>query len=1047
VCCAQQPAHVVFKRFDWCVVPNVLSLCTNSRGSTAITICLFFQQQIRTTSAIMQLNRVLFGILLLGIITVHGQSYIRFANAHTEFGSSYLGLAAQPYGPITGLQVEEAPFTDPLPFSSYLSVPRFGLPLNQPISFYLYDVYNGDIFTDLLVNATLTENQSYTFVAAGSDYAITLFSVEERPSNISLYAGKSVLKIVNAVESTYLSPLSVIVYNNGVIASSPQVPFGSSSNFLAFSADMVDVAVYLDFYALEIRNLTLQRDATTFIYLRGHNGTDSGWTVKVVPFSGPVAESPVASPVNNAPIGNTPVSAPSTAVIRLINAAYVPNTRLTAVMHTENYQFVNATSAANSSVYFYGDNIFGEYLTVPSNIPLTFVVDGYGLQRTLVLPTNSRSSLVFYNSVNGTQANYHLLYLDESPARASYPQDPRMRKYRVVNTRLFDTLRVYTSDWQESYVSFGSYVDIDAVNISVIIGSDYYGFSYFEQGQPDTLMTYYITGSTSDNSWFFVSDQTALPAPSSQGPICANGHLETTGYCNCYSGFTDDETFPNWHCTVPPPSWCQISNQTSTDSGPVPNLSNLQVVQGNLALRVYSAFSAGRRTYIEFPNSACNLINNPSYYTKTTSWDGCSDQFNVQIPFAACGFTKTSFSDRDVYRGDMHVKFIDTLTVNDETIERVIDTPFTLVVRLPKDIAIESSVEVIAAPVYKVPLTAALVGQKVNTATQTAQLVYVTSVPAQFIVDSVLAQQYPYGVNVTLDITSTNCTANFCLQHLTVDLDIRACDISGFYRFDILIVCRDQQNCPPDVQGAATITSTILAQRSCGDVSVDVGLHGSLQAYSSPSFTSQSLTFGPGQHAYFLVNTFSPQVVISRVTLDQVYYQGPYVQGHFLLTDGVNVSSRASHNNFTWGQLTSSQLWFSFDVTVSKLSTSDDTLFKINNGQSGVYSFMAVVEVEWLLPGTPTANVPITLPVPAPSYNSASPYPFKKRMVLQGTASQGSQFTAQVQIAGPDTSVQPSSTQPSSTQPEDGSVSTGTVLTSAFSLCVASVSGLIMLLM
>eukprot|EP00029_Vermamoeba_vermiformis_P007311 TRINITY_DN3128_c0_g1_i1.p1 TRINITY_DN3128_c0_g1~~TRINITY_DN3128_c0_g1_i1.p1 ORF type:complete len:1004 (+),score=133.59 TRINITY_DN3128_c0_g1_i1:37-3012(+) len=983
----------------------------------------------------MRLNRALFGIFLLGIIAVHGQSYIRFANANSEFGSSYLGVATEYYGVINGLKIEEAPIADPLPFSPYLSLPQFDLPLNQQISFYLYDVYSGYALLSTTLNATLIENQSYTFIAAGSTYSatpLTLFSVEERPSNISLFAGKSALKFVNAVESAYGSPFFLNVYKNAVaVAYVPSLFFGSSSNFLAFDADQVDVDVFTDFSTIQIRNLTLQRDATTFVYFHGHNSTDSSWTVKVVPFSGPGTESPVATPVSSAPIGNTPVSSPSTAVIRLINAAYVQNTHVVAVMHTENYQFVSATSVATSSVPpFYGDNIFGGYLTVPSNIPITFVVDGFGLQRTLVLPTNSRSSLVFCNSGNGTQSNYTLLYLDESPA--SYPTHPQMRMYRVVNTRLFDTLRVYTTDWQERYVNFGSYVDISAANISYIFTSDNYGISYFEeQARPNTLMTYYIIGSASDHSFFYFSDQTELLAPTPQNPICANGYLETTGYCNCYSGYTDDYSTPNWHCTVSPPYWCPITNQTgSTDSGATPNLANLQVTQGNLALSVYSSFSAGRRTYIEFSNSACNLINHPSYYTKTTNWNYCYDQFNVQIPFAACGFTKTSFNDQDVYRGDMHVKFIDTITVNDRIIERVIDTPFTLVVRLPKNIAIQSSVEVIAAPVYTVPLTAALVSQRVITATQTAQLVYVTSVPAQFIVERAIVQQYPYGVNTSLYFTSTNCTANFCLQYLTVDLGIAFCEISGFYRFDVLISCRDQQNCPPDARDGvgATITSTIQAQRSCGDVSVDVGLQGSLRAYNSPSFTNQALAFNAGQPAYFLVNTFSPQVVISRVTLDQVYYQGPNVQGHFLLTDGVNVSSRAANNNFTWGQLTSSQLWFSFDVTVSKLISSADTLFKIDNGQSGVYYFMAVVEVEWLLAGTPNANVPITLPIP--SDNSTSPYPFKKRMVLQGTASQGSQFTAELQIAGPD-----ASTQPSATQPDNGSVSTGTVLTAVFSLC------------
>jgi len=132
------------------------------------------------------------------------------------------------------------------------------------------------------------------------------------------------------------------------------------------------------------------------------------------------------------------------------------------------------------------------------------------------------------------------------------------------------------------------------------------------------------------------------------------------------------------------------------------------------------------------------------------------------------------------------------------------------------------------------------------------------------------------------------------------------------------------------------------------------------------------------------------------VTLDSVYYQGQNVPGHFLLANGSTMSYRAYHSNFTWGQHSNSQVWFSLSVTVSSPSENDDTLFKLYNGQDGIYSFLAVVDVEWVLVGSPSTG-----PV-SPPFNSTSSFPFKKRMTLQGAATtQGSQFTTQVQIAGP----------------------------------------------
>lgn len=175
--------------------------------------------------------------------------------------------------------------------------------------------------------------------------------------------------------------------------------------------------------------------------------------------------------------------------------------------------------------------------------------------------------------------------------------------------------------------------------------------------------------------------------------------------------------------------------------------------------------------------------------------------------------------------------------------------------------------------------------------------------------------------------------------------------------------------------------------------------------------------------AYFLVKTFSSEVTISRVTLAEVYFEGPNVPGHLLLTNGTTASSRASHNNFAWDQLTSSQLWFSFDVTVTKIGSSGDTMFKLNNGQRGVYSFTAVVDVEWMLDvGTPSINLP--------SDNSTSPYEFKKRMVLQGTVSQGSHYAALVEIDNPASSSQPTGTQP------DEPVSAGSIIMIPFSAII-----------
>jgi hypothetical protein len=516
--------------------------------------------------------------------------------------------------------------------------------------------------------------------------------------------------------------------------------------------------------------------------------------------------------------------------------------------------------------------------------------------------------------------------------------------------------------------------------------------------QSDATTVIYLRGDlTSGYSWSstVVPFSTITPpidppvaSPIAQPAICVGGFVESTGYCNCYSGFMNGNNSQQYKCSVPPPSSCQpLSQVTPMENYVVPFIENLRVSSNKLGLSVYSSFIADRRTLIEFPNPECNLINSPNFYTKVTN--GCNDEFIVDAPFASCGFTKSSDIYQDTYRGEVHVKHIDRVTVDGNTIDRVIDTPFAIIIRLPRNLAVQSSVEIVASPVFTVPVSAAFVGQRVDIATQTGQLEFVTSVPVPFIVIDTQLTNVPYGVNASISVVSSNCTNGYCLQHLVVDLDVLYCDISGVYSMLVSIGCATQENCPAEVRNSpvtSSLTSTILAQRTCGEAYVDVGLQGWLQAYNDPSFTDQDLSFSSNQPAYFLINMYSAEVDIARVTVDAIYYFGPNRPGQFLLSNGTT-SSLGSSNNFAWGQYSNTQAWFSIDVTVSPVNSSANTLFKLNDGESGVYSFIAIVEVEW----RPDSATPASSPS----------NPLKKRVALQGTLPrQGTQFSAQVQIGG-----------------------------------------------
>jgi len=109
------------------------------------------------------------------------------------------------------------------------------------------------------------------------------------------------------------------------------------------------------------------------------------------------------------------------------------------------------------------------------------------------------------------------------------------------------------SNGQWGQVEYGSYVDIENVNVTTMYTRDNHYCAYlfcklyklsftnffFEVtlpgSAPNTLTTFYIIGEEY-GPIFWTSEQVTLPSEVLQEPVCAHGYLESTGYCNCYSG-------------------------------------------------------------------------------------------------------------------------------------------------------------------------------------------------------------------------------------------------------------------------------------------------------------------------------------------------------------------------------------------------------------------------------------------------------------------------------------------------------------------------------
>lgn len=141
-------------------------------------------------------------------------------------------------------------------------------------------------------------------------------------------------------------------------------------------------------------------------------------------------------------------------------------------------------------------------------------------------------------------------------------------------------------------------------------------------------------------------------------------------------------------CSVPPPDYCLpwSTNTSSMDSTAVPSLSRVRVNEGKLAFSLTASLSQEQRTLVELPDPKCSFITSPHYYSKYV--DNCHDVIDAWIPFADCGFTKSANDHEDVYRGTVVVKQITRVPVGETTMDRVVETPFTFLVRVPTNIAV-----------------------------------------------------------------------------------------------------------------------------------------------------------------------------------------------------------------------------------------------------------------------------------------------------------------------------------------------------------------------
>jgi len=146
----------------------------------------------------------------------------------------------------------------------------------------------------------------------------------------------------------------------------------------------------------------------------------------------------------------------------------------------------------------------------------------------------------------------------------------------------------------------------------------------------------------------------------------------------------------------------------------------------------------------------------------------------------------------------------------------------------------------------------------------------------------------PEGKVASIANTFNDCTATKesveCRQRWQFSLTLteRTCTLDGAYRVNYTTICStgaSASECPlTAADGPAGVDFTLRSENFCAEVTVDVGLVGSMETYQENTFTTKRTAFVVGQTCYFLVKVDSelnagkatPVITFSKTVLKTV---------------------------------------------------------------------------------------------------------------------------------------------------------------------------------
>jgi len=338
--------------------------------------------------------------------------------------------------------------------------------------------------------------------------------------------------------------------------------------------------------------------------------------------------------------------------------------------------------------------------------------------------------------------------------------------------------------------------------------------------------------------------------------------------------------------SCPLSSWGQVlplstHNPPTLDSATFQNNSlNILISQPMVNGRADGAvFLNSEKLYSQFPFCSYPLS---EYIFKQV--DGCKDQWNFSIPWneaIQCGWTQVQEEGYKTYRGQIIVHNHEWLQNINEF--RFIQSVLRIKIRFQVFVAVSFESFVYSSPNLRSGITQQVIAVNLG---EEAIIQLTTLINYPYMLSNGSLILFPQGKveNDTITTTDTTCSGTGdCKQRWNIALFLNndTCTLDGAYRMNFTETCSDTSiNCPLEGYPVA-IDFSLVSENFCAQITIDIGLYGSIKVYSGADFTTIQSSFIQNRTAYFLVTVSSDQnqnlpanstanILFSSVTLETV---------------------------------------------------------------------------------------------------------------------------------------------------------------------------------